>query len=123
MAQPESHAVTEARDAMERTPAQALREGALQEVAETLLNIEQAIRRAYRAERAVSVAVDDPNLEMALRNAMEQLQSARRELMQTTFPIKSWPPSRLLINVLPSGSLVLAVDPRGRRGAAPSSCA
>jgi hypothetical protein len=84
MGQPEPQRVADARSTMERTPDQAAREAALQEAAETLHNIEQAIRRAYRAQRAVAAA-NELALEMALRKATEQLQAARRELMQSAY--------------------------------------
>jgi hypothetical protein len=85
MAQSEPGPVTGTRDAAECTPGQEAREAALREVAETLRNIEQAIRRAHRAEQAVAAAVHEPALEKALKTATEQLQAARRELVQSAY--------------------------------------
>lgn len=45
--------VVESRSDTERSPDQVAREAALHEVEETLLNIEQAIKRADRARRAI----------------------------------------------------------------------
>jgi hypothetical protein len=84
MAQSESDSVTDVRDTMKRPQAQVVREAALREVADTLRNIEQAIRRAYHAQSTVRIA-NEPDLEAALRAATEQLEAARRELVQSAY--------------------------------------
>lgn len=55
------------------------------QVEETLLNIEQAIRRADRAYREVRARAGDANLEHALKDAMDQLEATRKALFQATY--------------------------------------
>ncbi len=78
----EPAAAGDARADLERTPEQAAHETAMREVSETLLNIEQTLRRAERAHAKVSATVDDHNLELALTRAVEQLRTTRTELFQ-----------------------------------------
>lgn len=51
-------------------------------IAETLANIEQAIRRAERGRKAVVVLGRDRNAEIALKIAAEQLRAVHRTLFQ-----------------------------------------
>lgn len=67
---------------LERTPEQVGHETAMIEVAETLANIEQAIRRAERARRAVAVLGRERNVEIALASAVATLQTAHKGLFQ-----------------------------------------
>lgn len=64
---------------------QARHEQAMAEVEETLLNIEQAIRRADRAYRAVQSGRGAANIELALKDAVEQLEATRKTLFQATY--------------------------------------
>lgn len=83
---PEYHPVIgDSTDSMQLTPQQAAHEAAMAEVEETLLNIEQAIRRADRAHRAVGSRSADANLELALKEALGQLESTRKALFQATY--------------------------------------
>ena len=70
------------RSDLERSPDQVAHEAAMTEIAETLANIEQAIRRAERGRKAVAVLGRDRNAEIALKTAVEQLQATHRTLFQ-----------------------------------------
>lgn len=70
---------------MARTPDQVACEAAMREVSETLLNIEQAVRRADRAHRAVAARSDDGNIALALRDALTALKATHKTLFQTTY--------------------------------------
>lgn len=81
MSQPaRSYQPIDLRGDLERTPEQVAHETAMIEVAETLANIEQAIRRAERARRAVAVLGREPNVEIALTSALKTLQAAHKGL-------------------------------------------
>lgn len=60
-------------------------EEALREVGETLLNIEQAIRRADRARKAIERGTAEANFLHALGDAIAHLEVTRRTLMQQTY--------------------------------------
>jgi soluble cytochrome b562 len=75
--------VIESRSEMERSPEQIAHEAALHEVEETLLNIEQAIRRADRGRKAIPA--DERNLRLCLDNVITQLEAARKELFQSAY--------------------------------------
>jgi hypothetical protein len=77
--------VVDPRCDMERSPEQAARELALHEVEETLLNIEQAIRRADRGRRSISADGPGRNLKLSLDTAVDQLEAARKDLFQSTY--------------------------------------
>ncbi len=77
--------VIEPRSGADRSPEEAAREQALHEVEQTLLNIEQAIRRADRGRRAISPDGNERNLRLALDQAVEQLEAARKELFQSAY--------------------------------------
>ena len=61
------------------------REAALHEVEETLLNIEQAIKRADRGRRAIPRGGNEQNLKLCLDAAVEQLEAVRKELFQSAY--------------------------------------
>jgi len=87
MATPE-HAyrpVIDSRSEMERSPEQAAREAALHEVEETLLNIEQAIRRADRGRKSIHAEGDARNLRLCLDAVVDQLETVRKELFQSAY--------------------------------------
>jgi hypothetical protein len=77
--------VIEPRSAAERSPEEVAREQALHEVEQTLLNIEQAIRRADCGRRAISPDGNERNLRLALDRAVEQLEAIRKELFQSGY--------------------------------------
>ncbi|MEX0835245.1 MAG: hypothetical protein WD010_04090 [Nitriliruptor sp.] len=56
----------------------------MREVAETITNIEQALRRADRARRAVARDAE-PNVVLALDRALEELERVRQELFQAAY--------------------------------------
>jgi hypothetical protein len=70
---------------MERSPDQALRESALHEVEQTLLNIEETIKRADRARKAIPNDAAVWNLRLSLDAAVASLEAARKELFQQTY--------------------------------------
>ena len=70
---------------MERSPEQISREAALHEVEETLLNIEQAIKRADRGRKAILSGANEQNLRLSLDAAVEQLEAVRKELFQSAY--------------------------------------
>lgn len=71
--------------ASERSPEEVAREQALHEVEQTLLNIEQAIRRAEGAASRISLDGNERNLRLALDDAIRQLEEVRKELFQTGY--------------------------------------
>ncbi len=77
--------VIEPPSATERSPEEAAREQALQEVEQTLLNIEDAIRRADRGRQKISLDGSERNLRLALDRAIEQLEATRKELFQSGY--------------------------------------
>ncbi len=77
--------VIEARPEEERSPEEVAREQALHEVEQTLLNIEQAIRRADAGRRAINPDGFERNLKLALDRAVEQLEAVRKELFQNGY--------------------------------------
>ncbi len=85
MQQREYRPVVDPRPVMERGPEQVAREAALHQVEETILNIEQAIKRADRARKAITVDGPENNLRLALVTAVTQLESVRKELFQSAY--------------------------------------
>jgi hypothetical protein len=77
--------VVDPRGDMERSPEQAARETALHEVEETLLNIEQAIRRADRGRKTIGSNLDTWNLKLSLDDAVTRLEAVRKELFQSAY--------------------------------------
>jgi hypothetical protein len=70
---------------MERSPEQIAREAAMHQVEETLLNIEQAIRRADHGRKAIPVGGSERNLRLCLDTAVDQLEAVRKELFQGAY--------------------------------------
>lgn len=79
---PEYQPIISDRSDLERSPEQVAHEAAMTEIAETLANVEQAIRRAERGRKAVAVLGRDRNAELALKVAVEALQATHRTLFQ-----------------------------------------
>jgi hypothetical protein len=77
--------VIDPHSAAERSPDEVAREQALHEVEQTLLNIEQAIRRADSGRRAISAEGNERNLRLALDRTVEQLEAVRKELFQSGY--------------------------------------
>ncbi len=67
------------------SPEREAREADLREVGETILNIEQAVRRADRARREIAKTGREPGFVLALDEAIRTLESARRKLQQDTY--------------------------------------
>lgn len=70
---------------MERSSEQIAHEAALKEVEETLLNIEQAIRRADRGRKAILAAGPEHNFRLCLETVVDQLEAVRKELFQSAY--------------------------------------
>lgn len=70
---------------MERAPEQIAREDAMRHVEETLLNIEQAIRRADQARKAIPAGGPNDNLRLCLDTVVRQLEAVRKELFQGAY--------------------------------------
>ena len=70
---------------MDRPEEQIAHETALQEVEETLLNIEQAIHRADRGRKVIPVGGSEQNLRLCLDTAIDQLEAVRKELFQSAY--------------------------------------
>jgi hypothetical protein len=87
MASPEHEyrPVIDSRSDMERSPEQVARETALHEVEETLLNIEQAIRRADRGRKSIPLEGAGRNLRLCLDTAVAQLEAVLKELFQAAY--------------------------------------
>lgn len=83
--QPDYRPVVDDRSHLGRTHEQAAAEHAATEAAETLLNIEQAIRRADRARRAVPSGGAQHNLHVALDAAVGDLEAARKRLFEAAY--------------------------------------
>jgi hypothetical protein len=81
----EYHPVIEPGSTSERSPEETAREQALHEVEQTLLNIEQAIRRADRARKTISPTGEQRNIRLSLDRVVEQLEAARKELFQSGY--------------------------------------
>jgi hypothetical protein len=77
--------VIETRPEGERSPQEVAREQALHEVEQTLLNIEQAIRRADAGRTAINPDGNERNLKLSLDRAVEQLEAVRKELFQNGY--------------------------------------
>lgn len=70
---------------LDRSPEQAAREAGLREVAETLMNIEQAVKRAERARKATAMTIGCDDLSRILDTAAQRLEAARKELTQGAY--------------------------------------
>lgn len=69
----------------ERSSQQIAQERALGEVSDTLLCIEQGVSRAKRGLKVTAKSGGDHNVELALSEAITELQRARKRLMQDTY--------------------------------------
>lgn len=67
-----------------RDPQQEAHEAAAMEVEATLLQVEQAIRRADKARRAARTA-GERHFELALTDAIHELEQSRKRLFQATY--------------------------------------
>lgn len=70
---------------LERSPEQVRLEAAMREVSETLMNVEQALKRAKRGHRAVLLIGTERNAEVALARCVEALELTRKELFQSAY--------------------------------------
>jgi hypothetical protein len=77
--------VIEPQSAVERSSSDVAREQALHEVEQTLLNIEETIRRAHHGRQSISPEGNERNLRLALDRAVEQLEAVRKELFQNGY--------------------------------------
>lgn len=69
---------------LDRSSQQAAHEAVMREVAETISDLEQTIRRADRARRAVARDAE-PNVTVALDRTIADLERVRQELFQTAY--------------------------------------
>ena len=79
---PEAHSVTVSDD---RTPSQVAHERAMVEVSETLMNVEQAIRRTQRAQAEVAKIGYQGGARKALDVVLQELTRARDQLFQASY--------------------------------------
>ena len=70
---------------MQRSPEQASHERAMGEVSDVLLNVEHALSRAKKALKNVAKSGGEPNVELALTEAVRDLDKVRKRLMQDTY--------------------------------------
>lgn len=71
--------------AMHRSPDQVAHEKAMGEVSDVLLNLEHSLTRAKKALKTVGKAGDEPNVELALSQAVRELEKLHKRLMQDTY--------------------------------------
>lgn len=71
--------------AAERSGDQIARERAMGEVSDVLLNVEHALDRARRALKVVRKDAADTNAELALVDAVRELERVRKRLTQDTY--------------------------------------
>jgi hypothetical protein len=69
----------------QRSQEQIARERASAEVSDVLLNLEHALARAKKAQKAVSKDGADPNAELALGNVVKEIDRLRKRLTQDTY--------------------------------------
>lgn len=70
---------------MQRSTEQAAHERAMGEVSDVLLNVEHALSRAKKALKSVAKGRAEPNLELALTEAVRDLEKLRKRLLQDTY--------------------------------------
>lgn len=68
-----------------RRPSDEDREQAMGEVSAVLLNLEHTIDRAKKAHKRVKKTGGDPNVELALEQAITELSRQHKRLMQDTY--------------------------------------
>jgi len=71
--------------ASERTPDQVARERAAAQVSDVLLTMEHALARAKKAHAVVAKDGLDPNAELALADAIKELDRLRKRLTRDTY--------------------------------------
>lgn len=69
----------------ERSPQQVAHENTLGEISDVLLNLEHTIARAKKALVRVRKAGGDANVELALTEALDDVQRTHKRLMQYTY--------------------------------------
>ena len=69
----------------ERSPQQVAREAALGEISDVLLNLEHTLSRAKKALARVRKLGGDHNVELALIEAIADLERTHKRLMQDTY--------------------------------------
>ncbi|MBX3089855.1 MAG: hypothetical protein KF772_04650 [Cryobacterium sp.] len=69
----------------QRSPQQIAHENALGEISDVLLNLEHTIDRSKKALARVRKAGGDSNVELALEEALADLQRVHKRLMQDTY--------------------------------------
>jgi len=72
-------------DATRRSHAQIDHERAMGEVSDVLLNLEHSLARTKKALKAVAKSGGEPNVELALGDAIKDLERLRKRLMQDTY--------------------------------------
>lgn len=70
---------------MQRSAEQVAHERAMGEVSDVLLNVEHALTRAKKAAKVVGKAGGEPNVELALADAVRDLEKLRKRLLQDTY--------------------------------------
>lgn len=70
---------------MHRAPDQVAHERAMGEVSDVLLNVEHSLTRAKKALKVVAKAGSEPNVELALTDAVKDLEKLRKRLLQDTY--------------------------------------
>jgi hypothetical protein len=68
-----------------RSAEQIARESAMGEVSDVLLNLEHTIARSKKAIERSRKAGGNPNVELALQDALAELQRIHKRLMQDTY--------------------------------------
>lgn len=68
-----------------RSEQQVAHERAMTEVADVLLNVEHAIARAKKAAKRLGDAPEEHNAKLALGEALERLEAARRGLQKDAY--------------------------------------
>lgn len=72
-------------ESMQRSPEQVTAERAMGEVSDVLLNLEHTLERARKARKLVAKEGSQPNVELALGDAIKELERTRKRLMQDTY--------------------------------------
>jgi hypothetical protein len=68
-----------------RSQDQVEHERVMGEVSDVLLNLEHSLERARKALRVVAKADSEPNVRLALAQAVKDLERTRRQLMQDAY--------------------------------------
>lgn len=70
---------------MVRSEDQVAHERSMGEVSDVLLNLEHTLTRTKKALKAVAKTGSEPNVELALKQAVTDLERLRKRLMQDTY--------------------------------------